>query len=311
MKTSVFSLVFIFYFVSFLHAQYEPLATTDKYWIYSFYDSPEGPLPFSGFLIRIAGDTTIASIAYKKIVRHELHGSHPCPPSHRPCFEFTNPYSMYAEQLIGFVREDISTKQVFYRPLITTYCGEAEALIYDFDKSVGEALNDCAIQVVGGMPNFGNVDSTSTDLFEGKMRNTLHTTGYMNSIGLLHEGPLRVLEGFGLERYGILKFDLSELSDFCEGSLEECEIFSSTVNRSSFNPIFQFRPNPFSSEIFVTAPSGLLIKKIALYMMNGKKILELREHNKIDTRTLSPGIYYAEALDNIGNYHVGKVIKID
>jgi len=289
MKTKIFFLVMAIVYFSSANAQYLPLVEEDKYWILLVNFGSDFPNAASGHLLHFEGDTLIDNQFYKKVIKQELEGSHPCPPQEQPCFSIDRPYNTFSRGTLGFIREEVDFQKVYFLPLSQQYCKTEEFLLFDFSKQKNDTLNDCLRTAIGKNPDndFGIVDSLTNEFLFGRQRNILNTNGSVTYIGLPFEGNIKIAEGFGFENYGPFhRFNnLDGLVDFCEGN---CEILSST--KSSEDDFFiKIFPNPTSSILKIE--SELEIQEIEILDFTGRHVLILQNVEQVNVGNFPNGIY--------------------
>jgi len=297
----------IVYFSS-ANAQYLPLVEEDKYWILLVNFGSDFPNAASGHLLHFEGDTLIDNQFYKKVIKQELEGSHPCPPQEQPCFSIDRPYKTFSRETLGFIREEVDFQKVYFLPLSQQYCKTEEFLLFDFSKQKNDTLNDCLRTAIGKNPDndFGIVDSLTNEFLFGRQRNILNTNGSVTYIGLPFEGNIKIAEGLGFENYGPFhRFNnLDGLVDFCEGN---CEILSSLkIIEAEFS--VKIFPNPTTSILKIE--SDLDFQEVYLFDVFGKKQQLKIEGNSINLESLSSGIYFLEITTIENRKQVFKILRI-
>ncbi|MBK9256406.1 MAG: T9SS type A sorting domain-containing protein [Saprospiraceae bacterium] len=293
-----------------LFAQYTPLVSENKFWIYHQYYSNDKPNLTSGYLINFEGDTIINNTNYKKVWHQELSGTHPCPMGQAPCFTFDQPYRTIGKFIVGYIREDIDERKVYFKSEDGTYCNQEEYLLFDFSLSVLEELDDCTKEALGSLMDFGIIDSISNSHVFGEIRSVLHTTGFVTYIGLPYTGQVNILEGIGFEKYGLFHEynNLSELRDFCEGSLIDCNIISSTKDAplSSDNKI-SITPNPALDIIKIETTSD--ISNFEIIDQKGRIVIST-DQKTINVSNLFSGLYYVRCIAKKNEFYFGKFLKL-
>jgi hypothetical protein len=276
--------------------QYIPVVEEDKFWIYLQHEDIDHPSPVAGHAITFQGDTIINALNYKKVYRFMLAGEHSCP--NPPCFQFDIPYQITSKSLISFIREDTSSKKVYNLPFLPYgFCDTIEHLVLDFSLTIGDTLHDCLYEFIGAFPEYplaslGIVDSIQVVPKFGKNRNTIFTTGIAIHGGLGHYWDVLILEGMGLEHYGIFHEPLTYLVDFCEGGMEVCELILNNTTVESEKEV-TISPNPTQGLFTVTIGEELLNATCTIVNSVGQvtQSLKLTELN-YSKQLHSPGIYF-------------------
>ncbi len=314
MKNAATLLFFLLFAVS-AKAQYIPMLEENKYWIYSTYNDSDNPHCISGHLVTIEGDTFISNLTYKKVWAKDLNGSHPCPPWQQPCFQADYPYTTTSAGIIGFAREDIAAKKVYFLPLADGFCQDFEYELFDFSLLPGDPLNDCLQDAIGAMiqPDLGLVDSLTTENAFGKTRKVINTTGLVTYLGLPYVGRVSIYEGIGLGGYGLFhRFsNLTVLSDFCEGA---CNILSATTAITN-ESAFEISPNPSiqSAQLKLSLQKPARLSGKATNALGQSVILWEATSFEVGEQTitlnglqkgLSPGLWYIQIVDAAGNSRV-------
>ncbi len=293
-----------------LLGQYTPMVEEGKYWIYLDHEDEDHPKAISGHAVTFQGDTIVNSVSYKKVYQLSLKGYHNC--QYPPCFQFNIPYQSQGKLLVALIREDTLQKKVFNLPLENYgFCGTIEHLLFDFSLETGDTLNACLYDFIGANPEYvfplGIVDSIKVVPLFGKERTTLFTTGVYQYGGLPWYGQVLILEGVGLEKYGVFHQPLSYLVDFCEGGMEACDLISSNsvIERKKEVNIF---PNPTNGNLHIST-DDVELKSIRIYSMLGVFKTEFRNTNEIDLSAFEGGVYLLELISENGERIVKKVIK--
>ncbi len=280
-------------------AQYLPVVVEGKYWVLKKYGDSDIPHAISAYALVISGDTLVNSLAYKKVYLSFLAGSHPCPPPQFPCFVPDFPYRALNKELVSLIREDTLSKMVYNLPIARHdfFCDTIEYLVFDFSLEMGNVLNKCVYEAIGG-GSFGFVDSTGVYELYDNNRNTLYTTGYQTYLGLPPIGAIRIMEGIGFENYGVFHDPRSELIDFCAGGAQSCEILSSTTVPLDVQTVTIF-PNPSKGVFHVQVNEGRL-KCIRVYNTLGVLKKEVWNANTVDMAMFENGVYIVELIDSSG-----------
>jgi hypothetical protein len=292
------SLFFILFFAldpSWLCGQYTPMVEEGKFWIY--YDntiSGDAYIPVNGHAITFKGDTTINALQYKKVIFHRLKGHQIHPP---PSWTFDYPYESESQSLHSFIREDTLERKVYHLPLFPQpYCDSTEYLLFDYSLGTGDTLNACIYDFVGGRPDnpypIGLIDSIGVAERFGKSRNTLYTTGIQTYHGLPPIGELLIVEGVGLELYGLFPNPMTDFADYCEDAGEFCELLLADSHVEA-DPEINVYPNPTRGEVVMTFSQSLSGATCSVFDCLGRvaQSFNLSDATSISQQYL-PGVYY-------------------
>lgn len=276
------------------------MVAEQKYWFYdrAFYGSDVGaPKTVSSYALTFKGDTVITGSNYMKVVEYELDGKHDC--QYPPCFQATIPYSVISTTIIGYIKEDKIAKKINFIPLQNYYCKIDEHEIFDFSLNIGDSLNFCVRKNLsqGNSQLNPMVDSVKNNLIYNKNRNTIYTVGIKTNYGLPAIGQVRIIEGIGYDKFGILFRDI--FTGFCEGSLNNCN-FSTATQNVIVEPKIQIFPNPASDNLFVQSEE--IIKEIGVYDISGSLVIVQKQPNTVDVSTLPRGLYFMKIY--FSNYKV-------
>lgn len=289
MRRLGFFLLFVILLSQKAQAQYLPLVDEGHFWIHSRDYGGDFPAVYGAYVLYFAGDTTIAGKTYHPLYEGELAGGHPCPPEQYPCFEPDRPYQIVGKPYVfGFFREDTSTQQVFVRSAYNLSCASdtAEVLLFDFAAEVGDTLPSCVREILGGMPEFGVVRERGRLSVYGVDRPSQLTLGYPVNVGLLYEGDVHVLQGFGLETGGLV--GPATLWDYCYGSFETCDILSSLQDQSiAAAPVVY--PNPFTSSLHLS--EGPSVHQVSIFTAQGQHMATAARPEELNLAPLPAGPY--------------------
>ncbi len=217
---------------------------------------------------------------------------------------------MYNSSLIAFLREDTFTRKVYCLPLNPSnfFCSNTEHLLYNFDYSKGDSLNACDLKKNGYINNQDRrgriIDSTSMLTLFGKSRKVWHSMGTYLGGGMPFLYPIKIVEGVGFDNNNGFGFDdKSQFKDFCEGTLNECDILSANEPipiseiKISPNPVINFLDlNTFDSGTYrISNVMGEII-------LQGKLT-----KNQIDVTTIPCGLYFISIQSD--KEYIGKFIK--
>lgn len=282
----------------------------NKYWIYQRYieSYPQFQVA-TGFLINFEGDTLINNTIYKKVWQQGLSGTHPCPMGFMPCFEFDQPYTTISKFLFGFIREDTIERKVYFTYAEGLYCNVEEYMLFDFSLQVNDELDDCKKETLGENPEFGIIDSITYDSYWGLTRKVFHTTGWVDLTGDSFSGQVNIMEGVGFERHGLFRnavYDFIGLYDYCEGSLNDCNIISGSTAYTEKEGI-SFYPNPTHANIFIN--DNLTIASVKAFSLSGQETNLRWQGNTIELNGMISGFYILKIRTAEENIYMAKVVK--
>ncbi|MBK9104532.1 MAG: T9SS type A sorting domain-containing protein [Saprospiraceae bacterium] len=311
MKAHFLPLLLIFSFLSNgASGQYIPMVEEGKFWIYLNHFDSDHPVPVTGHAITLQGDTIVNFMNYKKAYKYNLKGYHNC--QFPPCFQFDLPYQASDKYLVSLIREDTIQKKVYNLPLLSleAFCDATEYLLFDFSLDIGDTLNECIYEFIGAsndLPHSGIVDSIRLTAAFGKLRNAIYTYGYPSWGYLPVHDKVLLMEGVGLENYGIFHEPLSYLVDICEGGMEQCQIILSNTTIAKNQDVSVF-PNPTTGVCQVSLGEEV-VKRITVYSATGVYITEVFNTNQVDLSPLESGFYFLEIIAQSGGRIVEKVVK--
>jgi hypothetical protein len=119
-------------------AQYQPTAIEGANWIIFSITNTATESAIDHHVINISGDTIINSLIYKKIHKQRIAND-----AHY-LQDFTPPFIVTSDELIGFLRDDTLAQRVYIIDLNTpSSCLEQEDLFYDFALNEGDTLLGC------------------------------------------------------------------------------------------------------------------------------------------------------------------------
>ncbi|MCB9309705.1 MAG: T9SS type A sorting domain-containing protein [Lewinellaceae bacterium] len=277
---------------------YTPLVKEGRYWIYNHYNHS------SCFLMGLhstevryfSGDTLINSKSYKKLISSLATSQLP-------------PYEISSRKTLCWMREDTLQKKVFMvnfdENVFPCTDSSNEILIWDFGLKVGDTLPDCLIQIFNPV-DFGDAKSFVLDSIHGK---EFYCLGVPPGIcGDLALWPVKFTEGFGMEDGPIYKRFGTFLTDYCEGTLEQCNIISSTQNEMESNQVnITLFPNPVVDVINLKTASE--IKKIEIIDRNGRTVIS-SPGTEINVSQLLTGVYFLKCYSVDNKLYYSKFVKI-
>ena len=291
--------------------KYLPLVEEGKYWIYQFLQQPEsGACIFNwtekAEIHHFGKDTLLGSISYKEILNSSLKltgvmGS------------VKIPFEMVQTRVMGYIREDTLTKKIYVLPnnLFTWPCNEeyTENILFDFSFLQGDSINECLAYYTYQLRDqfeYPKIESIKLELdFQGKLRNHFYSFGYFEPCNFWHV-PGYIMEGFGFND-GPFRGPINrQLINYCEGTLEQCNIIISSTKETPLNDKISITPNPATE--FIKIQTTFDITKTEVIDRNGKIILTSIE-KEIDISGLTMGMYFLRITNSQNQQHHTKFIK--
>ncbi len=302
----LFTLLFAFNFNVVYTQKYQPLVEEGKYWIYNHYNTIECfQMGQRSTEIRyFSGDTIIQGQSYKKLVSSFVPIN-------------VLPYNITSKQSLCYMREDTLQRKVFLLNIDENVfpCADgAEACIWDFSLKIGDTLPNCLISIFNPV-DFGEdkkyvVDSVKLMINNFNL-NLNHFYYYGIPLGICGDkvlSPVKFVEGFGMEDGPIYKRFGSYLHNYCEGTLGQCNIISSTEDGQDIrSEKIEIYPNPASSFIKVETPID--ISSLEIIDQNGKIVL-MSHNQEINVSNLQSGIYFVRCKSKGNESYNGKFVKI-
>lgn len=287
---------------------YIPYVQEGKFWFYTTHSGADAnPSSIGVFVHFFKGDTIIDQRLYKRLYQASLKGTHHC--QFPPCFTPNIPYETELPVEIGYGREDINFKKVYYLPkdASSESCSNAEYELYDFDIPLGDSLSDCHRRNIypSDFHSIGKIDSIKIEFIYGCERCIRYFKG-VNQIGLPYTFPMMLIEGVGFDYYDPINYTQNTFyASYCEGTLEQCN-FLNSINHTKFTSDIFIFPSPSNDKIWIE--SEYPIEKVEIFGLNGKSLMTSIQH-EITISSLSPGIYFATIYLRNGQVRTKKVIK--
>lgn len=313
MKNVFLCIIFQYgFFTTNLSGQYIPLVEENKYWFYNTNDGGDIPHTISGYLIFFKNDTIINGNIYMKVRLAGLIGTYDnC--QFPPCFKPNFPYELFGSNIIGYVREDTVLQVVYFMPVQTNNeaCEDGEVEIYNFKLSVKDTIPYCKFRQLfekywGNNPDkFGVIDSVYTTYSYDKNRKHLVFKGPYLFYGLPHVAEMNIIEGIGSEYYNpFLNLPNTLFVSFCEGTLEQCNIISTTQNESPKSQRqIQLIPNPSNDLVSFHLNNATrqhvnqyLIRDLQGRIIKDKSSINESGESTISTLEFSSGMYIIQFL---------------
>lgn len=254
-------------------------------------------------VLRLEGDTIINDLLYAKIYQYEYNDE---------------AILLGTRKMLGVLRDDIDERKVYGGFVDGMQFGfelfldeEGTCDWYDSDEFVEYELYDFSMEVGDTVTNCMFPPELTVENIE-----TINRFGYERRSLTLSDtyGPI-MTEGIGTcigifngSNDCLITGDASYLLEsYCIGSFADCNLITS-VEEVFMTQELEIRPNPVSSKLTITNSSGL--KKVSLYDINGSLLEHFSKIDDIDVSSYPPGVYIISLLDNNGNVHSNKVVKI-
>lgn len=292
---------------------YIPFIGQNKYWIFSQQDDWE-PVPntIDGFIFSFGPDTIINDIVYSKLIKFGLDGENPCP--NRPCFSPFIPYQINTnfQEAFAYLREDTIAKKVYCIPAnnFFNFCDTNEHVLYDFNQNVGDTLSKCNLLFHAGWPlteNYFKIDSINMEFIFDKNRKVAHFNGFTFG-GLPFIRPMKLVEGVGfVDNLGFYLDNYTKFGDFCEGTLEDCNIISKTKEYTKSKNLVSVFPNPASEVLNIE--SELNIQKTEIIDRNGRLVIS-SSGRELDVSLLLAGLYFVKCYVADKKLYYSKFVKM-
>jgi len=257
---------------------------------YYFFNTEPYPKPSGATLSYFIGDSIYNAKLYRKRYTSSLSGTHPCPLEQRPCFIVDEPYKPIDKIFDGLYRDDSIQRKVFCIPI-----GSLEEVeLYNFALSISDTIS---YLLRSKMPEEydgeGIIDSISYDNIYGKVRKVLFFQAKSQYFPF-NAFFIEVIEGIGLK------------CDYCEGTLPDCNIISSTKEQVSSLQM-TLSPNPVRDILNIETEIAVL--NTAIIDQNGRIVMTTRE-KEINVSDLSSGIYFLKCFGVNNMTYFSKFVKM-
>ncbi|MCB9309416.1 MAG: T9SS type A sorting domain-containing protein [Lewinellaceae bacterium] len=207
------------------------------------------------------------------------------------------------------MREDTLQRKVFMvnfdENVFPCIDSSNEILIWDFGIKVADTLPDCLTKIFFPIEN----DPNYYLVIDSIVGNNFFTFGYPPGIcGDQAQFAVSFVEGFGMEDGPIYKRYGTFLTDYCEGTLEQCNIISSTQNEMESNQVnITLFPNPVCDVLNLKTASE--IKKIEIIDRNGRTVIS-SHGTEINVSKLLTGVYFLKCYSVDNKLYYSKFVKI-
>lgn len=298
--------------IAYSQEDYIPFVENDKYWFYAHLDGADAnPGAYGIYVIYFLNDTIIEGQDYHHVMKSWLAGTHPC--QFPPCFTANLPYEFLDTTVIGYIREDLVERKVYFLPKNPNgeTCEDAEKELYDFSAQVGDRISECAIYSMDerwgeSLDTFCIIDSVKQVNKYGRERRTVHFQAPYLNTGLGYISNMAIYEGVGLDYYEPYFFSLYDVfGDICQGSLAGCNILNSTNEAYHQSPI-SIAPNPTRDYLYIDAPYS----RVDILDQRGQ-LIETHNAHQISVQNLSAGIYFIRIHNKTKESYYSKFVKID
>jgi hypothetical protein len=298
----IFSLLFAILIQVSYAQKYQPLVEEGKYWIYDHYDLGPCYLKYvrAKEIRYFSGDTIINGYMFKKLVSSFV-------PLNK------SPLEISSKVTLCLMREDTIERKVYVinnNDFVFPCFDGQEVCIWDFGLSVGDTIRDCAYEILNPL-DFGENNYNLVDSILYLKNHWGYVNRHFYTIGVRPaqcndpvQSVLSYVEGFGTEDGPIIAFYGIILKNYCEGTLEECNIISSTQNQSPKSQSqIQLIPNPAHDLVtfHLDKETNQLVNQYLIRDLQGKIVKDaspviVGKENTISTLGLPSGMYIIQFL---------------
>ena len=290
--------------ISFSQSKYIPFIGQNKYWVYNQYQDFETNRIVNSYMIWTGQDSVINGKIFYKFYRSNLDGF-PISPTNFNFISFT-PYKFKDKTLSWLITEDTLQKKVYFK------FQDSLKLLYDFNLEVGQRLDERLLNII--RPSNWPIKDSLGKITEIKIENSFNkdrNTWVFNGPEVYGDPvvtDILLIEGIGILNYNGFYPSYDRLYDFCEGTLEQCNIVSSTKNTpdTPSNKIKIF-PNPTSDYIILRSPTS--ISKVEIFDQNNRIVIS-SQSLEIDVSSLISGVYFVRCITSNNVQYYQKFIKI-
>jgi hypothetical protein len=283
---------------------YVPFAKSNKFWFYGVYQDFETNRVVNSYVMWLGKDTIIDDKIYFSLFKSDLDGLNPSPTNYN--FIPYVPYRFKDKNLVGLISEDTLNREVFIKYQDTL------KLLYEFNLDIGQRLDSRLLSIIKPA-NWPEIDSLGkiTDVkFEESYNMNRKTWVFNGSVayGMPVVTDMRLIEGIGISSYNGFYPSFDKLFNFCEGTLEQCNIISSTRDDMaiSTNQLTLF-PNPVLD--IVNIKSSFDLKRVEILDQDGHIVLTSAQ-NIVDVSSLQAGMYYVKSIASTNKSYYVKFVKM-
>ncbi len=303
----IFTLLFVILIQVTYAQKYQPLVEEGKFWIYNHHASDPtcSPLWYLNTEIRFfEGDTIIANKSYKKLISATATK--------------TQPYiEIGTKRTLCLMREDTTEKKIYVinQDEAVFPCADGvEVCLWDFGMKVGDTINNCTYDIFNPIiiddQVYRILDSVGYETNRwGMEQKHFYTVGIpIGMCGTLFTRQVSYVEGFGTADGPILKGGNTFFTNYCEGTMEQCNIISSTKDdfgSSTFQP--KIFPNPSWDRI--TIQTDYEVKNIEIINHTGQ-VVHTADTKDINISILSSGMYYVKCITTQNKQHLRRFVKL-
>lgn len=253
------------------------------------------------FRMSFSGDTTINSVAYRKLISQEVHSNS------------TGMCGNHPEGYKGAIRQNISEQKVYFVPKDST----SEQLLYDFTLGVGDTLKGYLTGYFSSSPDLvTSIDTTIIDNTPRRVWNFNSGYGFTiiegigSTYGLIEFSPQGTVD---LPDYTLVCFEQSGITLFPDTAME-CQSIDVDQFELSTGSTTNVYPNPFSDYVHIETA----VDHTSIIITNGLGQVCLQQNILIPgTVTFhkndlpSSGVYYLQILHGKSVVETKKLIAID
>lgn len=286
--------------------KYQPMAIEGAHWIVQ--ENHElSPFTDHMFSYTIKGDSIWQGKNYKKVYYESFYGE--------GMGIFPQPYQITHSTLYALVRDDIENQKVygvfiFNDPEVDCPL-HTDVLLYDFSLTKGELIYGCFLNILMHpfVPEPLIVDTVSVTNYEEEDRKFLHTVGTIPIYNLPVPEPLSLIEGIGIEGWGIFFYTFiaepssnsNGLVDYCVGADTDCGIITS-IEENLYQQGFSIYPTLIDNHSF-WVESNLPNFSLHVYDLMGREVANYLDINSSKQLvelgdSLGKGMYVVKVVDS-------------
>jgi hypothetical protein len=155
------------------------------------------------------------------------------------------------------------------------------------------------------LPGKATISSDATNPFLLKSSVASGNQWYLDGVKILGATASTYLS----EKNGKYSVEIANPDKSCGSTISDVFELLVLAAEEQWTKEIKIFPNPISSNISISPPAGVLLEKVAIYDMSGKRVYENQnKQEKYDTSTLAKGIFFIDIQTNKGRA-LKKVIK--